>query len=119
PILRGQAPAPDPGFGDDYPIPGFREVPLPPATLRNMDRTQIMTLRAFTRLDERVQAACRRLHDTTGVVVGHMGPTRRAVHYALRCYLGDLERSLSEDLAADPQIRSTLEAIGKEVRSLV
>ncbi|ARF58897.1 SDR family oxidoreductase [Streptomyces gilvosporeus] len=117
--LRGQAPAPDPGFGDDYPIPGFREVPLPPATLRNMDRTQIMTLRAFTRLDERVQAACRRLHDTTGVVVGHMGPTRRAVHYALRCYLGDLERSLSEDLAADPQIRSTLEAIGKEVRSLV
>ncbi|MER5217203.1 SDR family oxidoreductase [Streptomyces sp. NPDC002838] len=117
--LRGQAPAPDPGFGDDYPLPGFQEVPLPPATLRNMDRAQIMTLRAFAGLDERVRDACRRLHDTTGVIAGHMGPTRRAVHYALRCYLGDLERALPAGAKRDPQVKEALATVGEEVRGLV
>ncbi|MFD8493102.1 SDR family oxidoreductase [Amycolatopsis sp. NPDC059657] len=94
--LRGQGPAPAESFGVDYPMPEFSEVRLPPATLRNMDRGQIMLMRAAARLDSAVLAACAQLHDTTGIVVGHMGPTRRAVHYALRCYLGDLRSYLGD-----------------------
>ncbi|MEC3974513.1 SDR family oxidoreductase [Amycolatopsis sp. H20-H5] len=107
--LRQQAPAPAVTFGDHYPLPQFGEVRLPPATLRNMDRGQIMLLRAAARLDERVRAACDTLNDTTGIVVGHMGPTRRAVHYALRCYLGDLQRFLGDQLA--PEIRKLCESV--------
>ncbi|WP_217213172.1 SDR family oxidoreductase [Streptomyces sp. AC550_RSS872] len=92
--LRGTGPAPERGFGDDYPSPGFAEVPIPPPTLRNMDRTQIMLLRAYHRLPDPVRGVCNRLHDTTGVIAGHMGPTRQAIHYALRCYLGDLENTI-------------------------
>ncbi|WP_086826230.1 SDR family oxidoreductase [Allokutzneria sp. NRRL B-24872] len=88
--LRGDRAAPAVGFGTDYPLPSFAEVRLPPATLRTMDRSQIMVLRAAGQLDPRVRAMCEELKDTTGVVVGHTGPTRRAVQYALRCYLGDL-----------------------------
>ena len=110
--LRGTAAAPPPGFGDEYPLPGFDEVRLPPTTLRNMDRTQIMLLRAAARLDAKVREACTELHDTTGVIAGHMGPTRRAVHYALRCYLGDLRTVLHDDETA-------LERVAREVRALV
>ncbi|OLZ60713.1 SDR family oxidoreductase [Amycolatopsis keratiniphila] len=96
--LHGRGSAPEESFGEQYPLPEFAEVRLPPATLRNMDRSQIMLMRAASRLDDRVRAVCAELHDTTGIVVGHMGPTRRAVHYALRCYLGDLRRCVVEEL---------------------
>ncbi|WP_410625155.1 SDR family oxidoreductase [Amycolatopsis sp. cmx-8-4] len=96
--LRGEGAAPAAGFGDEYPLPPPGEVRLPPATLRNMDRTQIMLLRAASRLDRTVTEAIAGLRDTTGIVVGHMGPTGRAVHYALRCYLTDVQRSLGRDI---------------------
>jgi NAD(P)-dependent dehydrogenase (short-subunit alcohol dehydrogenase family)/3-oxoacyl-(acyl-carrier-protein) synthase len=96
--LRGDGPAPQAGFGDDYPLPPAGAVRLPPATLRNMDRTQIMLLLAAGRLDTAVTDVLARLRDTTGIVVGHMGPTRRAVHYALRCYLTDVQSCLGQDL---------------------
>ncbi|MEV4312102.1 SDR family oxidoreductase [Actinocrispum sp. NPDC049592] len=89
--LRGAGPAPDPGFGEDYPLPGFPEVRLPPATLRTMDRSQIMILRVAARLDPRLRDALSTMADTTGVIVGHTGPTRRAIQYALRCYLSDVK----------------------------
>ncbi|GAA3642361.1 hypothetical protein GCM10022267_31280 [Lentzea roselyniae] len=102
--LCGTGPEPPASFGAEYPMPSFEEVRLPPASLRTMDRTQIMLLNAAARLPEHVRDACAALHDTAGVVVGHMGPTSRAVHYALRCYLGDLEKCLGElpaDLVAE------------------
>ncbi|MEQ0565507.1 SDR family oxidoreductase [Amycolatopsis sp. NEAU-NG30] len=106
--LCGTGPAPEPGFGDEYPLPAFDEVRLPPATLRNMDRTQIMLLRAAARLDAPVREACTRLRDTTGVVAGHMGPTRRAVHYALRCYLTDVQRCAGREL---PELAEAVRAL--------
>jgi NAD(P)-dependent dehydrogenase (short-subunit alcohol dehydrogenase family)/3-oxoacyl-(acyl-carrier-protein) synthase len=109
--LRGTAAAPPPGFGDEYPLPGFDEVRLPPTTLRNMDRTQIMLLRAAARLDAEVRDVCTELRDTTGVIVGHMGPTRRAVHYALRCYLGDLRAVLHDDEAAVQRVADAVRAL--------
>ncbi|MCE6998366.1 SDR family oxidoreductase [Saccharothrix sp. S26] len=117
--LRGAAPAPPVTFGDDYPLPGWQEVKLPPATLRGMDRTQIMVLRAAAALPAEVGAVLGELHDTTGVVVGHMGPTRRAVHYALRCYLGDLDRALVDHTASDADLAESLDRLTADVRSLV
>ncbi|MBW4717307.1 SDR family oxidoreductase [Saccharothrix obliqua] len=117
--LRGAAPAPPVTFGDDHPLPGWREVRLPPATLRGMDRTQVMVLRAAAALPPEVDAVLEELHDTTGVVVGHMGPTRRAVHYALRCYLGDLDRALVDHTAADADLAESLDRLAADVRSLV
>ena len=96
--LRGESAAPAAGFGHEYPLPPPGEILLPPATLRNMDRTQIMLLRAAARLDRTVTEAIAGLRDTTGIVVGHMGPTGRAVHYALRCYLTDVQRCLGREL---------------------
>lgn len=107
--LRDRGPAPEESFGEQYPLPEFAEVRLPPATLRNMDRGQIMLMRAASRLDDAVQAVCAELHDTTGIVVGHMGPTRRAVHYALRCYLGDLRRCLGEEF--DDEVADVVRAL--------
>ncbi len=109
--LRGTAAAPPPGFGDEYPLPGFDEVRLPPTTLRNMERTQIMLLRAAARLDAKVRDVCTELRDTTGVIAGHMGPTRRAVHYALRCYLGDLRAVLHDDEAAVQRVADAVRAL--------
>jgi NAD(P)-dependent dehydrogenase (short-subunit alcohol dehydrogenase family)/3-oxoacyl-(acyl-carrier-protein) synthase len=107
--LRGGGPAPEPGFGADYPLPGFPEVRLPPATLRTMDRSQIMILRVAAKLDPRLRDALGKLADTTGVIVGHTGPTRRAIHYALRCYLGDVQvQNGYEDLAS--QVRGMVPA---------
>ncbi|GAA4015009.1 hypothetical protein GCM10022247_42400 [Allokutzneria multivorans] len=109
--LRGERAAPDAGFGTDYPLPSFTEVRLPPATLRTMDRSQIMVLRAANQLDPRVRAMCEELKDTTGAVVGHTGPTRRAVQYALRCYLGDLRVHLGSEPG--------FESLEREVRAAV
>ncbi|MCP3805266.1 SDR family oxidoreductase [Allokutzneria sp. A3M-2-11 16] len=109
--FRGERAAPDPDFGADYPLPDFAEVRLPPATLRTMDRGQIMILRAAGQLDPRVRAVCEELKDTTGVVVGHTGPTRRAVQYALRCYLGDLRRRVGEDPGFDELEREVRAAV--------
>ncbi|WP_216216734.1 SDR family oxidoreductase [Amycolatopsis aidingensis] len=107
--LRGTGPAPERSFGEDYPIPDFTEVRLPPATLRNMDRAQIMLLRAAAALPEEVRAVACRMREATGVITGHMGPTRRAVHYALRCYLGDVESVLDGGL--DPQLTERVRAL--------
>ncbi|MBM7815140.1 SDR family oxidoreductase [Saccharothrix algeriensis] len=115
--LRGGEP-PAAGFGEHHPLPGPREVALPPATLRGMDRAQVMVLRAVAALTGPVRAALAALHDTTGVVVGHAGPTRRAVHHALRCYLGDLDRALAGHTAADAGLRASLDRLGAEVRAL-
>jgi NAD(P)-dependent dehydrogenase (short-subunit alcohol dehydrogenase family)/3-oxoacyl-(acyl-carrier-protein) synthase len=95
--LRGVGPAPDAAFGDDYPLPAFPEVRLPPATLRTMDRSQIMILRAAAKLDPRLRDALGKLADTTGVIVGHSGPTRRAIQYAMRCYLSDVRHCIDDD----------------------
>lgn len=117
--LRGTGPAPATTFDEDYPLPDWQEVRLPPATLRGMDRTQVMVLRAAAALPAPVRTALEESHDTVGVVVGHMGPTRRAVHHALRCYLGDLGRALADRTASDADLAATLDRLGAEVRALV
>jgi 3-oxoacyl-(acyl-carrier-protein) synthase/NAD(P)-dependent dehydrogenase (short-subunit alcohol dehydrogenase family) len=79
-------------FGDRYPSPPFARLRLPASTIRATDRTQLMIIECMQRLEPRIREFCRRHHRATGVVVGHTGPTRNAVLYAVRAYLDELDR---------------------------
>jgi 3-oxoacyl-(acyl-carrier-protein) synthase len=109
--LRGQGPAPERSFGDGFPLPDITKVRLPPTSMRSMDRTQLMVLRAAGRLSASVRRACEEHRDAVGVIAAHMGPTRLAVQYALRCYLGDLRQAVGPTAVTD--------VVAARVRALV
>ncbi|MFI7709066.1 SDR family oxidoreductase [Nonomuraea sp. NPDC049480] len=79
-------------FGDGYPSPPFARLRLPASTIRATDRTQLMIIECMQRLEPRIRDFCGRHSRTTGVVVGHTGPTRNAVLYAVRAHLDELDR---------------------------
>ncbi|MEV4355114.1 SDR family oxidoreductase [Nonomuraea sp. NPDC049625] len=79
-------------FGDGYPSPPFARLRLPASTIRATDRTQLMIIECMHRMDPRIREFCQRHSRTTGVVVGHTGPTRNAVLYAIRAHLDELDR---------------------------
>ena len=114
--FRGRTPGPAPEFGDRFPLPPFSEVRIPPAVLRTVDRCQLMALKCVNRLPQAVSDEMARLRDTTGVVVGHLGPTRSATLYALRCYLGMLEKSVQR---RGPDVQAAFAEFQETVRSLV
>ena len=113
--LRGTGSGPAAGFGDEFPLPPFHEVRIPPATLRTIDRCQLMALKCINRLPQGITGHMAQFRDTTGVVVGHMGPTRTATLYALRCYLGMLENAVQ----SSDELRSRFADFERTVRSLV
>ncbi|MDQ1005673.1 3-oxoacyl-(acyl-carrier-protein) synthase [Streptomyces sp. V4I23] len=119
--LDGTSSPPATSYGSDYPLPSFREVPLPPPTLRSTDRAQLMLLAAAAHLPKSVHVACERMRDTTGVVVGHMGPTRNSVNYALRCHLKNLRRLVqaNTDTGTEWIDSAGLERVEELVRSEV
>ncbi|MEU8038382.1 SDR family oxidoreductase [Streptosporangium sp. NPDC049078] len=92
---RGRHLRPD-SFGDRYPHPPFARLRLPASTIRATDRTQLMIIECMQRLEPRVREFCARHSRTTGVVVGHTGPTRNAVLYAVRAYLDELDHLAGE-----------------------
>ncbi|MGW2488129.1 SDR family oxidoreductase [Streptomyces sp. NPDC001606] len=111
----------EPGFGEQYPAPPFQQVRMPPATVRTIDRCQLMILACAHDLRDQLGDFWQRHTERTGVVVGHMGPTRAAMLYANRCYLDDIEHALRQDpeLAGSPQLTPLLERMRERVRSLV
>lgn len=117
--LRGDTSAPEAGFGSDFPLPPFSEVRIPPATLRTIDRCQLMALKCVNRLPQDVGEWMAQLRDTTGVVVGHLGPTRNATLYALRCYLGMLDDSVQQHFGSDAELLAAFRDFERTVRSLV
>ncbi|UXY30476.1 SDR family oxidoreductase [Streptomyces sp. HUAS TT20] len=108
-------------FGEQYPAPPFQQVRMPPATVRTIDRCQLMILACAHDLRDQLGDFWQRHTGRTGVVVGHMGPTRAAMLYANRCYLDDIEHALRQDpeLAGTPQLTPLLEGLRERVRSLV
>ena len=108
-------------FGDTYPIPSFERVRLPPAMMRAIDRCQLMILECAHELREQLGAFWDEQRLTTGVILGHMGSTRNATHYATRCYLDDLKHRLPADqsMGAERWLPSALAEVGNEVRRLV
>ncbi|MGW2365986.1 SDR family oxidoreductase [Streptomyces sp. NPDC001667] len=107
-------------FGADYPPPPFSKVRLPPKTIRALDRCQLMILECAHQLRDQMPDFWSEQAAKTGVFVGHMGPTRAAMLYANRCYLGDVERALADSpragSAAVPQI---LDRLREQVRSMI
>ncbi|MCX5197378.1 SDR family oxidoreductase [Streptomyces sp. NBC_00249] len=110
----------DAGFGDTYPAPSFQEVRMPPATVRTIDRCQLMIISCAHELRGQLSEFWDAKAERTGVVVGHMGPTRAAMLYANRCYLDDIERGLRADpsLAAEPGLTAVVDRLRERVRSM-
>jgi 3-oxoacyl-(acyl-carrier-protein) synthase/NAD(P)-dependent dehydrogenase (short-subunit alcohol dehydrogenase family) len=108
-------------FGEQYPAPPFQQVRMPPATVRTIDRCQLMILACAHDLRDQLGDFWQRHTERTGVVVGHMGPTRAAMLYANRCYLDDIEHALRQDpeLAGTAQLTPLVERMRDRVRSLV
>ncbi|MGX1562919.1 SDR family oxidoreductase [Streptomyces sp. NPDC055506] len=107
-------------FGADYPVPPFNRVRLPPKTIRALDRCQLMILECAHELRDRMPDFWSGQAAKTGVFVGHMGPTRAAMHYANRCYLDDV----GEALAASPpagsaEVPRVLDRLREQVRSMI
>ncbi|HEX9335262.1 MAG TPA: SDR family NAD(P)-dependent oxidoreductase, partial [Pseudonocardiaceae bacterium] len=90
----GQRPAT--GFGESYPAPPINVVPLPPATVRRLDRTQLMALSGAAKIRDRLGEFWDAHRSRTGVFIGHLGPTRNAMDYAARCYLDDLSEVIPD-----------------------
>ncbi|WP_051859876.1 SDR family oxidoreductase [Streptomyces xanthophaeus] len=109
------------GFGEKYPTPPFQQVRMPPATVRTIDRCQLMILACAHDLRDQLPEFWQRHAKRTGVVIGHMGPTRAAMLYANRCYLDDIERGLREDgeLASAAGLTPLLDGLRERVRSMV
>ncbi|MEU9857868.1 SDR family oxidoreductase [Streptomyces sp. NPDC047974] len=109
------------GFGDTYPAPPFQQVRMPPATVRTIDRCQLMILQCAHALRDQLPEFWQEHAARTGVVIGHMGPTRAAMLYAARCYLDDIERALRADpgVAAEPGLTAVLGRLREQVRALV
>ncbi|TVL93053.1 SDR family oxidoreductase [Streptomyces sp. SAJ15] len=104
-------------FGRDYPAPPFNKVRLPPKTIRALDRCQLMILECAHQLRDQMPDFWAEQALTTGVFVGHMGPTRAAMLYANRCYLDDIEEALA-DVASDAVPR-LLDGLRAQVREMI
>ncbi|MFJ8108079.1 SDR family oxidoreductase [Streptomyces sp. NPDC096132] len=97
--LAGRGDGPAESFGSAYPTPPLHRVRLPPATVRAIDRCQLMILECAHDLRGRLTEFWDATTASTGVFVGHMGPTRAAMLYANRCFLDDIDKALTEDQA--------------------
>jgi NAD(P)-dependent dehydrogenase (short-subunit alcohol dehydrogenase family)/3-oxoacyl-(acyl-carrier-protein) synthase len=119
--LHGKAPGPDATYGDAYPLPPFTEVRIPRATLRAIDRCQLMILKCVADLAPQLSGFWASVRDTTGVLVGHMGPTRNATLYSLRCYFHHLGRAIAShpQWAGDPTVRQAFASFQATVSKLV
>jgi NAD(P)-dependent dehydrogenase (short-subunit alcohol dehydrogenase family)/3-oxoacyl-(acyl-carrier-protein) synthase len=110
--------APDPSFGEEFPLPAVGTFRIPSATLKTIDRGQVLAMQCAQGLDTGLGQVLERHRLSTGVVAGHMGPTRNAIGYALRTYL----RYLTDRIGAEEELaplRAALPGYTAEVHSLV
>ncbi|MFB6807261.1 SDR family NAD(P)-dependent oxidoreductase [Streptomyces sp. NPDC056387] len=88
--LSGHGPAPAATFGEEYPLPPFRQLRMPPVTARSIDRTHLMAISAAARFVEEHGELWDSCRATTGVFTGHTGPTRAMTEYTVRVAADDL-----------------------------
>ncbi|MFJ9643595.1 SDR family NAD(P)-dependent oxidoreductase [Streptomyces sp. NPDC101206] len=88
--LCGHGPAPAATFGEEYPLPPFRQLRMPPVTARSIDRTHLMAISAAARFVEEHGELWDSCRATTGVFTGHTGPTRAMTEYTVRVAADDL-----------------------------
>jgi NAD(P)-dependent dehydrogenase (short-subunit alcohol dehydrogenase family)/3-oxoacyl-(acyl-carrier-protein) synthase len=116
--LAGTSPGPELSFGPAYDASDMK-LRMPPKVVRTVDRVQLMALRCADELRSGLGDTWTRYAATTGVFVGHMGPTRNAVQYAKRTHfdnVGRALRALPGDIAYDDTLR---EALREVVRAAV
>jgi NAD(P)-dependent dehydrogenase (short-subunit alcohol dehydrogenase family)/3-oxoacyl-(acyl-carrier-protein) synthase len=106
--VTGAGPGPETSFGETYPPPPFKKVRLPPATVRTIDRCQLMVVECAHDLRAQLNDFWQEAAKKTGVFVGNMGPTRSAMLYANRCYLDDIEQALHEEALGGSRWRAEL-----------
>ncbi|MFA3873266.1 SDR family oxidoreductase [Streptomyces sp. MMCC 100] len=116
--IAGRGSGPADSFGSAYPTPPLHRVRLPPATVRTIDRCQLMILECAHDLRGRLTEFWDSTTASAGVFVGHMGPTRAAMLYANRCFLDDIGKALTEDpaTAALPGLPELLTGLRQLVR---
>ena len=119
--LGGQGKAPEPSFGDSYPVPPFEKVRMPPPILRSIDRCQLMVLECAHQLKDQLGGFWETHREKTGVLLGHMGATRNATLYAERCYIDDIETALrgEERVAQSPHLNQVLADFRRDTRRMV
>ena len=118
--VRGEV-EPAESFGEHYPAPPFKRVKLPPSTVRTIDRCQLMILECAHKMRDQMPEFWADNAARTGVVVGHMGPTRAAMLYAYRCYLDDIGSTLAVKpaVAGSESFAKLTEALRQRVRALI
>lgn len=118
--VRGEG-EPAGSFGEHYPAPPFKRVKLPPATVRTIDRCQLMILECAHKMRDQMPEFWADNAARTGVVVGHMGPTRAAMLYAYRCYLDDIESTLAvkPTVGGSESFAKLTEVLRQRVRALI
>lgn len=118
--LCGGGTGPEASFGPLYPLPDFRATRIPPSTMKSLDRCQLMLIECMWQLREQAGSLVEAYRETTGVLAGHLGPTRNGVLYALRCYLEPLRHLLDEADAEDrPALEAAYDRMAAEVRAQV
>jgi 3-oxoacyl-(acyl-carrier-protein) synthase/NAD(P)-dependent dehydrogenase (short-subunit alcohol dehydrogenase family) len=112
---------PDASFGAKYPAPPFQRVKLPPSTIRTTDRCQLMLLECAYQLRDQMPEFWKENMERTGVMVGHMGPTRASMLFGYRCYLDDIETALSQapSVGGSTSFPALLDGLRKRVRALI
>ncbi|MCW5251224.1 SDR family oxidoreductase [Streptomyces sp. SHP 1-2] len=119
-VTRGSG-RPGDSFGETYPPPPFQKVRMPPATVRTIDRCQLMILECAHDLRGRLTGFWDANTTSAGVFVGNMGPTRAAMLFANRCFLDDVEKALTTDAAtaALPGLDALLTGVRERVRGQI
>ncbi|MFF3818206.1 SDR family oxidoreductase [Streptomyces bluensis] len=119
--VTGKGGRPEDSFGESYPPPPFQKVRMPPATVRTIDRCQLMILECAHDLRGRLTDFWDANTTSAGVFVGNMGPTRAAMLFANRCFLDDVEKALTADAAtaALPGLDALLTGLRQRVRGQI
>ncbi|TCO45904.1 SDR family NAD(P)-dependent oxidoreductase [Actinocrispum wychmicini] len=94
--LRGEGSVPAPSFGEEYPLPPFKELRMPPVNARSIDRTHLMALAAVRNFVAEHGEVWDEIRERTGVFTGHTGPARCMAEYTIRVGADDLHAALRE-----------------------
>ncbi|MFI0168607.1 SDR family oxidoreductase [Streptomyces sp. NPDC017095] len=119
--VTGGTGRPQDSFGATYPPPPFQKVRMPPATVRTIDRCQLMILECAHDLRGRLTGFWDANTTSAGVFVGNMGPTRAAMLFANRCFLDDIDKTLTADPATAglPGLDALLAGVRERVRGQI
>ncbi|MBE1465692.1 SDR family oxidoreductase [Kibdelosporangium phytohabitans] len=98
--LRTGLTGPPRSFGEHYPLPPFRELRMPPVVAHSIDRTQLMATAVVAQFTSEHGPLWERHRETTGVITGHMGPTRAMVEYTVRAGADDVTAVLAGNSTA-------------------